>query len=59
MHVEALPSGAAAVEGCGVRYKRACPVEVADTVEVAEVVIVPTRAEVGPARHSGRVAIRR
>ena len=53
MHVEALPSGAAAVEGCGVRYKRACP------VEVAEVVIVPTRAEVGPARHSGRVAIRR
>ena len=37
----------------------AVPAAWADTVEVAEVVIVPTRAEVGPARHSGRVAIRR
>ena len=48
MHVEALPSGAVVVV-----------VVPAGTVEVAEVVIVPTRAEVGPARHSGRVAIRR
>ena len=51
VHVDALPSGAVVV--VVVRAARA------GTVEVAEVVIVPTRAEVGPARHSGRVAIRR
>ena len=37
----------------------AVPAAWVDMVEVAEVVIVPTRVEVGPARHSGRAAIRR